>query len=170
MLTNPDCFCCFCCCNIMCSMGVYYLLWTDLQKLCSWTCMCRRTTEIDLPFLLNPWKVGRDGSVMLIRKDKSCLCCCSWMWWSWCDCHPTVAWKQWSSQLQERSVYVCASQWLILSVMYGLWTSGSSGLLLLLLLKIFIFWQKIWEIFLFQLSIHRTNFLGKFCKIFCQKI
>ncbi len=110
-----------------------------------------------LPFYINPWKVGRDG-VMLIRKDKSCLCCL-WMWWSWCDCHPTVAWKQWSSQLQERSVYVQVRDWFCLSCMdYGL---PEAVIYYYYYFKLSYFWPKIWEIFLFQLCIHLTNFLSE---------
>jgi hypothetical protein len=104
---------------------------------------------------------------MLIRKDKSCLCCL-WMWWSWCDCHPTVAWKQWSSQLQERSVYVQVRDWFCLSCMdYGLLEAVNYYYHF----KLLYFWAKIWDFLIFFNYVYIwLIFWEKFVNFFCQKI
>jgi hypothetical protein len=107
---------------------------------------------------------------MLIRgKDKSCLCCL-WVWWSWCDCHPTtVAWKQWSSKLQERSVYVQVRDWFCLPCMdYGLLEAVIYYYYYYF--KLSYFWPKIWEIFFFTYVYIWLFFWGEFCQIFYQKI
>jgi len=75
-----------------------------------------------------------------------------------CDCHPTVAWKQWSSHNFKRGLSMCKSgDWFCLSCMdYGL--PEALIYYYYYYFKFSYFWPKIWEIFLFQLCIHLTKF------------
>jgi hypothetical protein len=101
---------------------------------------------------------------MLIRKDKSCLCCL-WMWWSWCV---TVT-QQWHGNNDphnfKRGLSMCKSgDWFCLSCMdYGLPEAVIYYYYYYYYyyFKFSYFWPKIWEIFLFQLCIHLTNFLSE---------
>jgi hypothetical protein len=132
--------------------------------------MCRRTTEIDLPFYIKPLESWKRWSVMLIRKDKSCLC-----WFvngvggPGVTVNPTMALKQWSSQVLERSVYVQVRDWFCLSCMdYGL----LEALIYYYYLKknIIFFDQKLRKIFFLNYVYIWLIFWENVAKFFYQKI